>query len=68
MWRQKKKKMKRTKARVVRRNIFSILVIISRKIIGTRKIFLNLQDLFKVLRSAKLQVETVQQYARESVT
>lgn len=68
MWRQKKKKMKRTKARVVRRNIFSILVIISRKIIGTRKIFLNLQDLFKVLRSAKLQVETVQQYVRESVT
>lgn len=68
MWRQKKKKMKRTKARVVRRNIFSILVIILRKIIGTRKIFLNLQDLFKVLRSAKLQVETVQQYARESVT
>lgn len=32
------------------------------------KIFLNLQDLHKVLRSAKLQVKSVQQYARESVT
>lgn len=67
MW-QKKKKMKRTKAYVVRRNIFSILVIILRKIIGRHKIFLNLQDLHKVLRSAKLQVKSVQQYARESVT